>query len=173
MKYKWILDAGTVDEGKVYEKIKELLPKDIYFLAGCTDAYCAGEGEIESFLNEKVNTLLEMRVFSDDRELFFSRSMIGQLFDWRVTTDEGIDYTDYIDYVHFIDINSERSYSTDKGMHIISTVGGEYDLPLKNGENMVLIRAYISYDKNGVGKVVDHRIRGFRKEQEVNNAENH
>jgi len=165
MSEKWIKELGIVREEELTTLVNRVFHDDYYYLAGCTDAYCSGKGRANSFLITKASKLLEMRIFSSDMELHLSRSMVGQDFKWRLTSDETLEDCDYIDYEHYIDINPEESRKTEKGMNILSTVGGRYELPIESGDNVAYIRAYVTYDKNGMAKVKDHRVRGFGRKE--------
>ncbi len=169
MKNEWILDKGSISGKDIIGLVNRYFTDDYYYLAGCTDSFCSGTKDLTSFLEKKNEVLLELRVFTEDKELFLFRSILGHDFSWRITSDDGLDNNDYIDYRHYIDINSdsERTYMSGDRRNIISTVGGEYSLPIKEHENMVRIRAYVSYDRNGIGKIADHRVCGFASEQEA------
>lgn len=104
-KDKWILKTGTISEENIQELICRYFTGHYYYLAGCTDSYCSGRNELTDFLRKKADVLLELRVFSDDKELLFSRSLIGHDFNWRITTDKGLEAYDYIDYEQYLDIN--------------------------------------------------------------------
>lgn len=165
MSEKWIKDSGNVSEQGLHELVSRYFDREYYYLAGCTNEYCSGQDNLNDFINDKASALLELRVFSRDRELLLSRSIIGHDFNWRITDDGALEQSDYIDYEHYIDINTDKSVESDHGMYILSTVGGRYKLPVTKSENAVLIRAYISYDNNGMAKVTDHRVCGFSRKE--------
>ena len=167
-KNKWIKAAGTACEADIPALADRFFAGEApIYLAGCTDCYRSGREGLSVFLSEKADTLLELRVFTEKKELLLTRSAIGHYFTWRVTGDEGLDDYDYIDSEQFIDINTERTYEADGLMRIFSTVGGRYSLPLAKGENAVRVRAYVSYDHNSIGKIIDHRVCGFLKKREA------
>ena len=165
MEYKWIKKIGSCSNKDIISIIKANLHEDCVFLAGCTDTYISGRDGLETFLKEKVDDLLELRVFSEEREILFTRSMIDSKFQWRLTDDEALERTDYLDTEQFIDINTNSSFSKGEGgmMRICTTVGGWYSLPIKAGQNAVKIRSYITYDQYGMASVTDHRVCGFIK----------
>ena len=165
MEEKWIADSGDVCEEEIKELVGGFFEGKYWYLASCTDAYCSGRDSIADFLNVKSSSLLELRVFTEEKELFVSRTLIGDSFSWRITDDDNLTVGDYIDSSQFIDINHEKSFTNGKGMKIESTVGGEYELPIESGENVVFIRSYVSYDKNCMAKVADFRVRRFGRRE--------
>ena len=165
MKYKWIFKKGSCMSKEIISIIKENMGPDYLYLAGCTDLYASGAGNPEAFLIEKADALLELRVFSEEKELLFTRSMIGRQFQWRLTNDENLERTDYLDTTQYLDINPEFSVKKGDRMQLFTTVGGAYSLPIREDRNAVKIRSYITYDKNGMASVTDHRVCGFTRRQ--------
>ena len=163
MEYKWMKEKGSCSGKEIISIIKTHMDEDCLYLAGCTDTYASGSIDLEMFLKEKADDLLELRVFSGEREFLFSRSMVGSRFQWRLADDEGLEKTDYMDTEQYIDINPALSKEEGNMMRICTTVGGSYSLPIKAGQNAVKIRSYIDYDQYGMASVADHRVSGFIK----------
>ena len=165
MEYKWILKKGSCLSKEIISIIKDNMEQNYLYLAECTDLYTSGSSNLEAFLNEKADTLLELRVFSKEKELLFTRSMIGSKFQWRLTNDENLEETDYLDTTQYIDINPIFSTEEADRIRLCTTVGGTYSLPIKADQNAVKIRAYITYNNNGMASVTDHRVCGFTRKQ--------
>lgn len=163
MKYKWILASGSCEHDSIMPLVTAYMEGAYQYLTGCTDCYKSGRTDLSDFLEKKGKDILEMRVFSPDREILFTRSRVGQPFAWRATDDSALEKTDYLDTEQYLDINTELSQAESDGIQLFTTVGGAYKLPIGVGSNAVRIRTYIAYDDNGMGSVMDHRVCGFTK----------
>ena len=54
-------------------------------------------------------------------------------------------------------------YPTDEygNLQLFTTVGGKYVLPADPAADSSEIICYIAYDKNGMAKIADYRLKGF------------
>ena len=69
----------------------------------------------------------------------------------------------YVEYKQYLDIDSSFQSDIDNyGCHTLRTTGGGYyALPVAEKQNMVCIKAYLQYDKNGLAHIADYRLAGF------------
>lgn len=110
--------------------------------------------------------LLELRAFSQDRELHALRDVIGKELSWRLVVDgdgAGGD-VDHLDERQYLDIG--KTFGTSSideragSFPYRSMSGGAYRLP-KRGAQRIWIRNYLDYDGDGLAAVVDFRIVGL------------
>lgn len=98
--------------------------------------------------------LLEVRVFSTEKELKIMRPSMDCDFSYRLIDDTEVPDEMYMDEVQYLDIaNSSGTQYTAKG-------GGTYTLPAEDLK-MVRIRNYISYNSEGIAQMTDFRIVEF------------
>ena len=102
--------------------------------------------------------LLDVRAYDENSEFRAVRDSIDNacMLSWRTVSDE--DFEDPLDDVQYLDIDAKQS-NVDKGEYC-TTGGGKYSLPLANAER-VKVRNYISYDEDGLARLVDFRIVGL------------
>ncbi|MDE6785404.1 MAG: hypothetical protein K2J26_08570 [Ruminococcus sp.] len=105
-----------------------------------------------------VEHLLEIRIFTDKKELKIMRPTMEDDFSYRLI-DDTLDKYEYIDEKHYLDIDIKKS----NGKEYIATGGGKYTLPIENAEK-ILVRNYISYDEHGLAQITDFRIVKYLKE---------
>ena len=101
---------------------------------------------------EDISHLLEVRIFTEEKELRIMRPTIADTFTYRLIDDTAGDY-DHIDEDQYLDIDTDNS----SGTSYTATGGGAYTLPVENAEK-VRIRNYISYDEQGIAQITDFRI---------------
>ena len=124
----------------------------------------------EELAGVNVEKLLELRIFSDEEEVYYSRSCIGEAFQWRFASEKGLPQKYYITQYQTIDINrdkvkQENDPADQYGNRIFyTTVGGEYVLPIDGEADSSEVVCYLAYDKNGMAKVADYRLRRFVQE---------
>lgn len=104
-----------------------------------------------------VEHLLEIRIFTNEKELKIMRPTMEDDFSYRLIDDTLSEY-EYIDEEHYLDIDTEKSTGTE----YIATGGGKYTLPVENAEK-VLVRNYISYDEQGLAQITDFRVVKYLK----------
>ncbi len=193
MKELWIEKSGLCSEDEIVGLLSAEAAPNSFYLAGLTDQYVSGYAKIEEFERLELWKLLDIRVFSEERELFATRSMLGQEFAYRIASDEALqkNYNErlkedlgvvplpetpeanYLIRYQYIDINelmSQEEADEQGSRPLMTTVGGSYRLPITKGINMVKLMTYLTYDENGMAKITDNRLCGFVKE-EVRNAE--
>ena len=163
----WIKDSGMENEGNLPALVKQFLSGDRIFLAYSTDSFQAGyaKGEI---LDKLVSAkLLELRIFSEEQEISFRRSFIGELFQWRIASEKDVPESCYIVQYQTLDINRDRVEKEGNPRDqygnciLYTTGGGKYSLPVETDVNSAKVIAYIDYDRNGMAKIVDYRLCGF------------
>jgi CRISPR-associated protein (TIGR03984 family) len=113
---------------------------------------CSGQGKITDSEH-----LLEVRIFTDEKEIRIMRPTIDDDFSYRLIDDTNGSY-EFIDEEHYLDIDTTKS----SGTEYTATGGGKYTLPLENAER-VLIRNYISYDEQGLAQITDFRVVKYLK----------
>ena len=114
---------------------------------------CFPQGKIED-----VEHLLELRIFTESKELKIMRPAISDSFTSRIIEDDSKAKYDAIDEDQYLDINTQKS--TPDEYTYIATGGGSYHLPIKNAEK-VRIRNYISFDEHGIAQITDFRVVKF------------
>lgn len=103
--------------------------------------------------------LLEIRIFTDEKELKIMRPTMEDYFSYRLI-DDTLGKYEYIDEKHYLDIDTNPEKST--GTEYTATGGGKYTLPIENAER-VLVRNYISYDEQGLAQITDFRVVKYLK----------
>ena len=137
-------------------------------------------GYVEKLL-EKVETLLELRIFREEAEFWAHRTGLGAEFSWRIADDcalwEKSGEADFdavrkryiIETRQLLDISPEygpyRNGETDNFgcRELRSSVGGHYSLPFDDEKDYgyVKIVNYVSYNQDGIAGITDFRIAGF------------
>ena len=172
----WVKEFDTCTASELAGKAAAFAKASDYVIACYTDRFLAVRAEMLSAL-PSFETLLELRVFNEERELWGHRSSIGSRFSWRIADDlelvrraaqEPDDFlrqpeNRYLDSCQTLDIDTTESLETDEfgSRKLRTTVGGDYALPISDGDGCIQIRSYLRYDKNGVATVADYRLVGF------------
>lgn len=163
MSKEWIKEsgAGPKEALKTFMDGKSDSLADMTYIAMYPDSFCSGRynGGL------KLDTLLEARIFNDNMELLVSRNSIKEDFSWRIASEQGTEGSDKYCFEQYqiIDINAEKSGEPmeDGCINIMSTVGGQYRLPITMDQKRIKIITYVDYDKNGMAYVADDRICSF------------
>lgn len=169
MEYTWIKESGELDESEVLSHITKHAQNEDNFIACSTDSFRTGHGKKQEMEQINVANLLELRLFSANREVCYRRSSVGNVFQWRLADETELDKSNYQARYQTLDINQKRTEEdgnkTDSyGNKILYTTGGgRYLLPLDGNEDSTKIIVYILYDENGMAKAVDYRVCGFVK----------
>lgn len=142
---EYIIENGTVED--VNKLINSKIQNGSMIMMFTDRFECSVQCEISD-----ISHLLEVRVFTKDAELKIMRPTIADEFRYRLI-DDSASKNDYIDEKHYLDINEKKS----KGFEYVATGGGRYSLPVENAEK-VLIRNYVSYDKQGIAQITDYRV---------------
>ena len=164
MNYIWIEEQGCADAAQLSKKLLELCGENHLYLAYFTDSFTSGNMSGIEMEKLSVDKLLEIRIFR-----------LGTDFKWRLASDQArtekfkeLKNTEegkslppkeemtYLIQYHTLDIKKRLSEN-----RILSTVGGIYNLPLKENESKVKVMTYLSYDEIGMAAAVDFRICGF------------
>ena len=137
-----------------------------YFVAYLTDKFVAGKAEcLEQGLNKlEYGKLLELRLFSEEKEVLARRTMIGEnhLFQWRVASETGLLPDEYMVKYQTLDIDKTKTVSADNGnLRLMTTGGGHYELPIRCEEDCIKVISYIGYDEDGMAFIYDNRLAGF------------
>lgn len=98
--------------------------------------------------------LLEVRVFSAEKELKIMRPSMDCDFSYRLIDDAAVPSELYIDEDQYLDI--AKSSGTD----YTATGGGTYTLPVADAKK-VRIRNYLCYNSEGIAQITDFRIVAF------------
>lgn len=157
----------TEDEKKV-ELLKEQT-RDLkgYMIAEYTDKYCIDDWPSSEKID--IDHLLDLRVFSEEKEVRVFRTYIGRQFSGPVVKDEsGRNPEDIMDEVQLLDIADIKE--TESGKKQIHTVtAGIYEMPsswnFKAEDNPgIRIRCYFdSYSGSKRAYIKDFRCVGFEK----------
>ena len=128
-----------------------------------------GHADGEELGTLKLDRLLELRIFSEQCEIYFRRTSVGRDFQWRLASEQDVPGDCYIVQYQTLDINQDwakkMKYPTDEygNLQLFTTVGGKYVLPADPASDSSEIICYIAYDKNGMAKIADYRLKGFVK----------
>lgn len=147
---------------------------DVFYVAEMTDAYRVGYWKDAVQAEIREDHLLSLRVFNKDREVRLSRFDIGQPFTLRDRDDVQMPPKDengqpmYIDEWQILDKDDKGS----KGIHLVTTGGGEYEFPLATIRRPeVLIRYYLTSltqeGESGQTYVSDWRCVTFGKREDA------
>ena len=83
MQTKWIEGSGTCQEKELGALLMKEVSDTSYYLAGFTDQYLSGAAAEEEIKSLDPAKLLEIRIFSGEREFLARRSFLSQAFQWR------------------------------------------------------------------------------------------
>lgn len=167
--YRWIKDSGLVSEKDICSEALRTAPEKSLFLACGTNYFRAGHADGKELGTLKLDRLLELRIFSEQCEIYFRRTSAGRDFQWRLASEQDVPEDCYIVQYQTLDINQDRAekmkYPTDEygNLQLFTTVGGKYVLPADPAADSSEIICYIAYDKNGMAKIADYRLKGFVK----------
>lgn len=163
-KYIWIKDNGLTREENLLEEVLPKIKKGSLFLAYGTNYFRAGHAKKEELEMLKIKHLLELRIFMEEQEICYRRSLIGKEFQWRLASEADIQEQYYMIQYQLLDINTDRSKDAENGSGnrtFYTTVGGKYELPVNKNADSAEIVCYVEYAENGMAKIVDYRLKGF------------
>ncbi len=138
---------GSVAEADINALIAEKISGGNMLLMDTEKFECSPQKKIED-----TSHLLDVRVFTPEKELRIMRPSIADEFTYRLIDDTAGTY-DYIDEDQYLDIDAKKS----SGTAYVATGGGTYTLPVEHAEK-IRIRNYISYDNQGIAQITDFRI---------------
>lgn len=159
--YKWIAKSGECSLTELTALLEqEMKHEECSYIAMMTDRFSSGLYIQDALENDMCRQLLEIRVFNEKKEFLATRGSIDSLFQWRITDDDTLEANEEIVTKQFIDINEQiPSDILENGNRtLFSTVGGAYSLPITELQKRIKVKSYISYDHNGIAKIVDARI---------------
>ncbi|MCR5772563.1 MAG: hypothetical protein K6G87_15195 [Butyrivibrio sp.] len=163
-------NSGVCSEAEISEKVHHCDYE--YFIAYQTDRFLSGSKKTGTLDGIEWGKLLEIRLFSETQEFLARRTMIGtnNPFQWRVASEENLKDDEYIIKYQTLDIDSTHTSRGESGnLHLMTTGGGKYELPIEEDMAAVKVISYISYsDKDGMAFIYDNRLAGFVKEGEAN-----
>ena len=151
----YITEKGSVS-GDINTLISEKITGGNMLLMDTEKFECSPQKMIED-----ISHLLEVRIFTEEKELRIMRPTIADTFTYRLIDDTAGIY-DHIDEDQYLDINTDKS----SGMSYVATGGGAYILPIEKAEK-IRIRNYISYDKQGIAQITDFRIVKYLRKGET------
>ena len=171
----WMEHAGTCDETTLADVVAPFRDASYTALAWFTDRFQGVRGDALDALTASADTLLELRVFRDERELWVHRSCIGDAFQWRIADDnileENVNRLPEAPFFREKDSYRIRSFQmldikeakrTESGLcQILTTVGGRYALPMDERSRFIEVVSYLRYAPDGVANVADYRLAGF------------
>ena len=162
------------------DAIRDVCRKDFCVLAWFAGGFQAAHGDkMEQILklpDFPVSTLMELRVFSGQQELWLHRSHLGTDFQWRLAGEKvirekllekddaffGNPENYYLETWQLLDRTDEPHGEDNFGNPIIlNTVGGHYPLPVSENDRYIKVIQYVVYDSDGAASIADYRLAGF------------
>lgn len=148
------------------QELQELFAKDgySYFVAYQTDKFISGRNTSAALSQIDSKKLLEIRLFSEKKEVLARRTMIGaeHKFQWREASEEGLSNDEYVVSYQTLDIDRTKTSSGLNGnLQLMTTGGGKYELPIDKNHDSIKVISYIDYDKSGMAYIYDDRLAGF------------
>lgn len=172
----WVKESGFCEAPALREKARAFAASEDYVIAYYPDRFLVAAANQLSSL-PAFETLLELRLFNEGRELWAHRSTLGKPFSWRIADDAELirraaeeedpelrlPQNHYLDTWQTLDIDTTANLGTNEygSRRLRSTVGGSYALPVGENDGCVKIRSYVRYDENGVAAIADYRLLGF------------
>lgn len=171
-RFDWIKDRGEgVPEGQLPAVLERVRPEDTVLAFFC-HRFCAARGDrLSQLLSDNgLHHLLELRAFSDGRELWAHRSALGEPFQWRVASEEGLTDADCFETRQTLDIDTRHSPQGEDAYgarRLRTTGGGEYALPIAAGDGCAVLVNYVAYDEDGCAYAADWRVKGFAPQKTI------
>lgn len=161
MHKKW-KRQGTCGE----EELQKIFFEDSfsYFVAYQTDKFISGRNTSAALSQIDSKKLLEIRLFSEIKEVLARRTMIGaeHKFQWREATEEGLLNDEYVEKYQTLDIDSTKTcLGLNGNLQLMTTGGGKYELPMDKNYDSIRVISYIGYDESGMAYIYDDRLAGF------------
>lgn len=146
-RYKWIFEKGRCNPNELIDIAIKYCSDNTKYLALYIEKPEIGIATTDAIREIKLDNLMELRIFSLDKEFMATRSMYGENFGWRVTSDKGLSKEeDFIVRDQLIDVNKVKSIINSDDIKIF---------------DKAKIVSYLVYDEFGIAKVADNRICGF------------
>ena len=175
-RYPWI-QAEEWGEKLTEEGLSALLervsPEDraLAFFVHCFRA-ARGDRLPQLLKEEGVENLLELRVFSAEREFWAHRSALGERFCWRVASEAGLTAADFFETRQTLDIDTKyksvKAHVDPYGARPLRTTGGgEYALPIGESDGCVVLVNYVAYDEDGCAFAADWRVKDFEPQKTI------
>lgn len=147
-------------------ELQEILVEDGYsnFVAYQTDKFISGRSTAAALSQIDSKKLLEIRLFSEKKEVLARRTMIGaeHKFQWREASEEGLSNDEYVISYQTLDIDrTKTSLGLNGNLRLMTTGGGKYELPIDKNYDSIKVISYIDYDKSGMAYIYDDRLAGF------------
>lgn len=173
-RYPWIREEDwgeELSEKGLLALLDSANPEDraLAFFVHCFHA-ARGDRLPQLLKEESVGNLLELRVFSAERELWAHRSALGECFCWRVASETGLTAANFFETRQTLDIDTKhapKGKSLYGARHLRTTGGGEYDLPIGADDGCVVLVNYVAYDKDGCAFAADWRVKGFEPQETI------
>lgn len=148
------------------QELQEILFEDScnYFVAYQTDKFISGRNTSAALSQIDSKKLLEIRLFSEIKEILVRRTMIGakHRFQWREASEEGLLNDEYVERYQTLDIDKTKTCPGLNGnLQLMTTGGGKYELPIDKNYNSIRVISYIGYDESGMAYIYDDRLAGF------------
>ncbi len=170
----WIKESGRLTEEELIGNMAAYSACYTFFTAFMTDGMLCGKAAELTTLQQFVSTLLEVRLFSREAELWLHRSMLGSSFMWRLADDQYLEevckntgalFAGYrFEILQMLDVDTKHAPEGRpklQGNRLLRTTGGGvYELPVGN-EDAVRLVCYVGYSADGVAKITDFRLKEF------------
>lgn len=173
-RYPWIREeewGEELPEKGLLALLDRVNPEDraLAFFVHCFRAVRADR--LQQLLSEEtVENLLELRLFSAERELWAHRSALGEHFSWRIASETGLTASDFFETRQTLDIDTKHA-PEGEGLYgarpLRTTGGGEYALPIGEDDGCVVLVNYVAYDEDGCAFAADWRVKGFEAQKTI------
>ena len=164
----WITDGGTAEDAA--GTVRRYAAPEDRIVAYYADGFAAGYADRLEALLAGEDRLLELRLFSETRELWLHRSRLGEPFAWRVASEAALpDKERYcFETRQLLDLREgpEAAPELDAaGLRVLRPLNGRrFALPCGGADRFVRLMNYVRYDAEGVANAADWRLIGFAKE---------
>lgn len=167
----WVKYEGSASAEELHDWVECFLLSRPDGGSGCrciaffTDRCAGARGEYIPELLSDARTLLELRLFDEQGELWCHRSMLGQRFACRWAEDAGVEEEYMLSSAQYMDIAGELGAGGRGCVRLRSTAGSHFELPIDSGDRRVRLVSYVAYDEQNRAHIADYRIAGFEPEE--------
>lgn len=167
----WITEKGVTEDATAL--VKRLAVSEDRIVAYFVDGFESGYADRLDAILDKQDRLLELRMFSETRELWLHRSRLGVGFFWRIAAEEQLpEPARYcFETRQLLDLGEapDEIPAFENALRVLhSSGGGRFLLPISGEDRFVRIMNYVAYGEDGVANAADYRLIGFAKEGKPN-----
>ena len=167
----WITENGVTEDAAAL--VKRVAAAEDRIVAYFVDGFQSGYANRLDAILDRQDGLLELRMFSETRELWLHRSRLGVGFFWRIASEEQLpEPARYcFETRQLLDLGEapDETPTFENGLRVLrSSGGGCFLLPISGEDRFIRIMNYVTYDPDGVANAADYRLIGFTKEGKSN-----